>query len=218
MDISYLENVATAKKSLVIWFSNIEQMAKGIQMFSTENTLQKEETQFGKWYEGEGQTFSSFESFRAIEEPYHLLYAKYIAYIELYKQPIKKGFFSNHKEKRNKELSLLFEEIRVSKNKLISIVSNFEKTLEQSLLFKKKEENLKPNTSTTNSLKESIVSEKKINLKKENSSFIESFGITKKTKNFEENTQKETHQTESNSTVNNSTDIDIEEEIRRILS
>jgi len=44
MNISYLENVAAANKSLIIWFSNIEQMHKGIQMFSEENILQKENT------------------------------------------------------------------------------------------------------------------------------------------------------------------------------
>lgn len=217
MNISYLENIATAKKSLVLWFSNIEQMAKGIQIFSTENTLRKEDTLFGKWYEGEGQTFNSFETFRAIEEPYHILHSKYIAYIDLYKQPIKKSFFSKHKDKRKKELSLLFEEIRDSKDLLISTVSNFEKTLQQSLLFNQKEEIIKTNTEIETK-KKTITNNKAAIPKKENLPFIDSLKKQEKTKYIEDNTQENMNLNQNNPTKNKSTDIDIEEEIRRILS
>ncbi|HIP49513.1 MAG TPA: hypothetical protein EYG92_11190 [Lutibacter sp.] len=216
MNISYLENVAAANKSLIIWFSNIEQMHKGIQMFSEENILQKENTQFGKWYTGEGQIFSSFESFRAIEEPYNSMYSKYIEYIELYNQPIKKGLFSNNEKKRKSELSVILEEIKTSKNQLINYLSFFETNLKQSLLFKKESEKEKITTVSDENISTNKVSEEEI-IEVE-SSPIESDSNQEITINPEVTSTKEIGQLDKPKIENESKEIDIEEEIRRILS
>ena len=220
MNISYLENVASAKKSLIIWFSNIEQMDKGIQMFSKENTLQKDDTQFGKWYTGEGQTFSSFETFRAIEEPYNTMYSKYIDYIELYNKPIKKSFFSNSVGKRKTNLSIHFEKIRKSKDLLIDIVSFFEKNLEQSLLFKKDSEKEKSSNVSNDYVSTNVIATEEVKPKQKEEGFvpIEFDNNQEEIANSEHSLDKKTTQLDKSKIETESKEIDIEEEIRRILN
>lgn len=216
MNIRYLENVSTAKKSLIIWFSNIEQMHKGIKMFSEENTLLKEDTLFGKWYLGEGQVFSSFESFRAIEEPYTNLYNQFINYLELYHKPVTKSFFSNQKEKRKTELAIQFNSLRENKDKLLELVTSFEDNLKQSLLFKddfKREEKVKKNQEQV--FLNDSPKEKEIYIKKD----VKAQEIKKQeTSNILYN--KSTNESESpeKQNTNKPIEIDIEEEIRRILN
>ena len=206
MDIRYLENLATAKKSIDLWFSNIEQMNKGIPMFSEENSVSKEQTVFGKWYQGEGQIFSSFETFRAIQEPYDTLYDIYKEFLYLYKKPLKKSLFSNTKEKRQEELTAIFEKIRKHKDQLQELILRFEDNLKQSLLYKK--------TSDVETME--TVSKEEAFVKKT----ITEHTAPKETDNKTEDTTKEKETTSVNKSTNKEKlpEIDIEEEIRRILS
>jgi hypothetical protein len=135
MNREYLEHVSYVKESLSIWLSNVEQLHNGIQMFSNENDLDRKNTDFAKWYFGEGQIFSSFETFRVLEGFYDEMYDFYINYNELREQPVKKGLFSNNVEKRKKELDALFIDVKKSTRKLIKSVEIFEENLKTSPLF-----------------------------------------------------------------------------------
>jgi len=71
MDIKYLNNLTIAKESLNVWLSNVEQLYLGNQMFAKANDLDRNNTLFNRWYNGEGQTFSSFETFHSTTCHYH---------------------------------------------------------------------------------------------------------------------------------------------------
>jgi len=135
MNQLYLENVSSAKESLKIWFSNLEQMNKGNQMFSREIEIDRKKTDFAKWYYAEGQTFSSFETFRNIESYYNKMYDLYLEYNYLYSKPVKKSFFSNQIEKRKHALNVLFKKIEFSSKELIKHITAFQNTLIESPLF-----------------------------------------------------------------------------------
>jgi hypothetical protein len=135
MDHKYLDNVVNAKESLQIWFSYIEQLHNGINMFSSENDLNRNNTEFGKWYYGEGQTFVSFDTFKALGPFYEEMYDLYLDYLTLHNKPLKKGFFSNDKEKKNKKLSKIYQDLKQSARKLIKSVEIFEEKLRNSPLY-----------------------------------------------------------------------------------
>lgn len=135
MNKQYLNNVATAKESLNIWLSNLEQKHRGNRMFSKENDTDRKNTDFYKWYYGEGQTFSSFETFRDIESHYHKMHDHFLAYNTLSKTPIKKTWFSNKTEKRKTELGLIYKKIVSSSNTLFEHITFFENKLFESPLF-----------------------------------------------------------------------------------
>lgn len=135
MNKQYLNNVAAAKESLKIWLSNLEQKHRGNKMFSNENDTNRENTEFYKWYSGEGQTFSSFEAFREIESHYNKMYDHFLAYTKLSKTPIKKTWFSNNTEKRKMELNSFFKKIEFSSIALIDHITYFENKLIESPLF-----------------------------------------------------------------------------------
>lgn len=135
MNKQYLINVATAKESLNIWLSNLEQKHRGNRMFSKENDTDRKNTDFYKWYYGEGQTFSSFETFRDIESHYHKMHDHFLAYNTLSKTPIKKSWFSNKTDKRKTELNLIYKKIEFSSNILFDHITSFENKLFESPLF-----------------------------------------------------------------------------------
>lgn len=135
MNQLYLEHVRDAKESLRIWISNVEQLHNGIEMFSNENELDRNNTDFAKWYYGEGQTFISFETFKALEPFYNEMYDLFLEYTDLSKTPVKKSFFSSNADKHKKELSSIFLNLRKSARKLIKSVDLFEEKLENSPLF-----------------------------------------------------------------------------------
>lgn len=140
MNQQYLDNLANAKESLKIWFSNFEQKNIGNHMFSHENKIDREKTDFAMWYYGEGQTFSSFETFRDIEVYYNKMYDLFLVYNRLYSKPVKKSFFSNKFEKHKQALNVLFKKIEASSNELIDYVNLFQNTLIESPLFVEKED------------------------------------------------------------------------------
>lgn len=135
MNIQYLNNVASARDSLKLWLSNLEQKHRGIQMFSKEKDTDRENTEFYKWYYGEGQTFSSFEAFREIESHYHKMFDHFIAYNKLSKTPIKKTWFSNNTKNRKTELNVIFKRIEFTSIALIEHITFFENKLIESPLF-----------------------------------------------------------------------------------
>jgi len=135
MNRQYLENLENAKESLKIWISNLEQKNLGNQMFSSEIEIDKNKTDFAIWYYGEGQTFSSFETFRNIESHYHSMFDRFLEYNYLNKQPIKRGFFTNNTEKRKESLNNIFKKIRSGYDRLQKQVDFFQNTLIESPLF-----------------------------------------------------------------------------------
>ncbi len=135
MNKEYLNHVKYVKESLNIWFSHVEQLHNGIQMFSKENDLDRKNTDFAKWYYDEGQIFSSFDTFRTLEPFYNEMYDVYIDYTELRNKPVKKGLFTNHAEKRKNELDELFVALRKNARKLIKSVEIFEENIKSSPLF-----------------------------------------------------------------------------------
>ena len=135
MNQIYLEHVKDAKESLRIWFSNVEQMHSGIQMFSKENDLDRNNTDFAKWYYGEGQTFTSFETFTVLEIFYDEMYDLFHNYTNLNNTPVKKGLFSSNVEKRKSELTKIFNNLRKAARKLIKSTEIFEEKLVKSPLF-----------------------------------------------------------------------------------
>ncbi len=135
MNQIYLEHVREAKESLRIWFSNVEQMHNGIQMFSKENDLDRKNSDFAKWYYGEGQTFSSFETFTVLEIFYDDMFDLFLDYTNLNNTPVKKGLFSSNAEKRKSELTGVFNNLRRAGRKLIKSVDIFEEKLVKSPLF-----------------------------------------------------------------------------------
>ncbi len=201
MNKKYLENVSNAKHSLQIWFSSLEQKNKGIEMFSNENELDRNNTPFAKWYFGEGQVFSSFESFRILEKNYNEMYDLFLEYESLYNTPVKRSLFSNKSEKRKIELNAICQSIKKSKDELIRYVSFFEDKLKDSPLF----EDVKKEYKSTPAIENSI--EKELLDKKEETTVI---------KDNQETPQSDLEST--NKSYNDLPDIDIEEEIRRILS
>jgi len=141
MNIKYLNNLTIAKESLNVWLSNVEQLYLGNQMFAKANDLDRNNTPFYIWYNGEGQTFSSFETFQVLEPFYNEMYDQFITYINLLNQPIKKSLFSNEKEKREKDLDILYQDLKQYSRKLIKSVEIFEEKLKNSPLFTQTEVN-----------------------------------------------------------------------------
>ncbi len=141
MDIKYLNNLTIAKESLNVWLSNVEQLYLGNQMFAKANDLDRNNTPFYIWYNGEGQTFSSFETFQVLEPFYNEMYDQFITYINLLNQPIKKSLFSNEKEKREKDLNILYQDLKQYSRKLIKSVELFAEKLKNSPLFTQTEVN-----------------------------------------------------------------------------
>jgi len=135
MNQQYLENLDSAKESLKIWISNLEQKNLGNQMFSSEIEIDKNKTDFAVWYYGEGQIFSSFEAFRNIEDHYNSMYDRFLEYNYLNKIPVKRGFFSNNTKKRRDSLNNIFKKIKSSYDKLLKQVNFFQNTLIESPLF-----------------------------------------------------------------------------------
>ena len=135
MNQTYLEHVRDAKESLTIWISNVEQMHNGFQMFSKENDLDRNNSDFAKWYYGEGQTFVSFKEFNLLEAFYDEMYDLFLEYVDLDNTPVKKALFSNQADKRKSELSALFVSLKKAARKLIKSVEIFEEKLVKSPLF-----------------------------------------------------------------------------------
>lgn len=135
MNIKYIENLIVAKESVIVWLSNVEQLHFGNQMFAKANDLNRENTEYYTWYHGEGQTFSSFESFQVLQLFYDEMYDKFIEYMTLREQPLKKSLFSNAKEKRQEELNTVFHDLKQNTRKLIKSIDIFEEKLKTSPLF-----------------------------------------------------------------------------------
>jgi hypothetical protein len=205
MNKKYLDNLDKAKESLHIWFSNIEQNNIGNQMFFNENDLDRNKTDFAKWYFGEGQTFSSFESFRAIELLYFEMYEYFLKYNALYKEPIKKGFFTKKSKKRNSNLNVVFFEIQTSFFNLIKQLIIFQNRLLESPLFNSSNLESKINNSPLDQQKEIFMAKKdeKQTISLKNDKEKEADNLIPKT-------------LKSNNKQNPA--IDLNEEIRRILN
>lgn len=135
MDIKYLENLSKAKESVKVFLSNLEQVNFGNQMFAKANDLDKNNTDFAKWYFGEGQVFSSFDSFKILETFYNDMYDTFIKYMELKEKSVKNSLFSNKVKKRKIELDELFQEVKQNARKLIKSIELFEEKLKNSPLF-----------------------------------------------------------------------------------
>lgn len=135
MNAKYIENLIVAKESLKIWMANMEQFHYGNPMFLNANSNEADKTEFANWYYGEGQTFSSFETFNVLEPFYQDMYTQYNQYVTLFHEPLKKSLFTNEKEKRQKALDELFNQIKQSSRKLIKSVEIFEDKLKTSPLF-----------------------------------------------------------------------------------
>ena len=151
MNQEYLDNLIYAKESLKIWVSDLKQNDSGKQMVSTGIELTKADTEFAKWYYGQGQTFSSFEAFRNIENYYNNLYDNILEYTDLNSKPIKKSFFSNSAGKKKKELLTILDKIDLSYNEVLERVNFFQDTLLNSPLFA--DSKLEKNTLEETSLK-----------------------------------------------------------------
>jgi len=151
MDIKYLNNLTIAKESLNVWLSNVEQLHLGNQMFAKANDLCRNNTPFYIWYNGEEQTFSSFETFQVLEPFYNEMYDQFITFNNLLNQPIKKSLFSNEKEKREKDLDILYQDLKQNSKKLIKSVELFEEKLKTSPLFAQNEINKNFENPTTKS-------------------------------------------------------------------
>lgn len=135
MNIKYIENLIVAKDSVIVWLSNVEQLHFGNQMFAKANDLNRENTEFYSWYHGEGQTFTSFETFQVLQLFYDEMYDKFLEYMTLREQPLKKSLFSNAKEKRQEELNTVFHDLKQNARKLIKSIDIFEEKLKTSPLF-----------------------------------------------------------------------------------
>lgn len=142
MNIKYIDNLIVAKESLKVWLSNVEQLHFGNQMFAKANDLNRENTAFYTWYKGEGQTFTSFESFQILQLFYDEMYDKFLEYMELRDLPLKKSLFSNPKEKRQEELNVLFHDLKQNARKLVKSVDIFEEKLKTSPLFNEHENSI----------------------------------------------------------------------------
>ena len=214
MDKQYLINIAKARKSINIWFSNLEQINRNIEMIFDDQGLDKNNTDFGRWYYGEGQIFSSFESFRAIEAEYNLMYDLFLNYNRVYQTPVKKSIFSRKIDKQKEELTKIFNQIETQKNNLYDYVSFFEEHLRNSPLFS-------VNDQTPENLSDiEIIIEKKSKEKQQENIEQQSVKDLKTTDNeldvsevyinneAQKKTESDTHLF----------DLDIEEEIRRILN
>lgn len=135
MNIKYIENLIVAKESVIVWLSNVEQLHFGNQMFAKANDLNRENTDFYTWYHGEVQTFSSFESFQVLQLFYNKMYDKFLDYMNLREQPLKKSLFLNTKDKRQEELNTVFHDLKQNARKLIKSIDIFEEKLKTSTLF-----------------------------------------------------------------------------------
>lgn len=135
MNIKYIENLIQARESLKVWLSNVEQLHFGNQMFAKANDLDRKNTDFYEWYNGEGQTFSSFETFQVLDSFYNVMYDNFLEYIALREMPLKKSLFSNEKEKRQQKLNDIFYDLKQNARKLIKSVDIFEEKLKNSPLF-----------------------------------------------------------------------------------
>ncbi|GEM_PF-2362364 len=135
MDLKYLDNINIAKESIKVWLSNLEQLNFGNQMFAKANEFDRNTTEFAKWYYGEGQTFSSFESFEILEGFYNDMYDGFSKYMQIFEGPLKKSLFSNAKEKRQNQLEELYNDIKQKGRKLLKSIEIFDEKLKVSPLF-----------------------------------------------------------------------------------
>ena len=117
-----------AIKSIEIWFANTRLMHQGNKLFKNHANQDLKQPKFAEWYYGEGQVYKDVESYKIIEKYYKSSFEAYVAYDELYKSPVKKGFFSG-KTKRNNELHELIYNFQEKINILIKSVEFFKKRL-----------------------------------------------------------------------------------------
>jgi len=88
------------------WMSYARAIVLGLPIDKKSVPSVETDCNFGKWYYGEGQIFSSLETFEAIEEPHTLLHKLYMRLYKLQKETPKTGFIFTPKrlsEKKRKE-------------------------------------------------------------------------------------------------------------------
>ena len=220
-DISVIDE---AIKSIRIWFSNTRLMHQGNKLFTSHANQDLKQPKFAKWYYGEGQIYKDVESYKIIEKYYKSSFDAYLAYNKLYKSPVKKGFFSS-KTKHNNELNGLIYDFQEKIKILIKSVEFFKKRLVELPL------NQEISVSTPAIAKTTINTNKKDNkntlveIDYEKKLYQE---VAKVKKQLEQEYQLriEAEKTTLNSKITLTSekgksiqkDIDIDEEMRRILS
>jgi hypothetical protein len=72
-----IQHLRAAKSGHIKWRSYAQALVAGLPLDENKIPVIHTDCKFGKWYYGHGQSLSSFESFRAIEEPHEMLHSIY---------------------------------------------------------------------------------------------------------------------------------------------
>ncbi len=112
------------------WMSYAKAIIMGLPLDKKAVPLIETDCSFGKWYYGEGQIFSSLETFEAIEDPHTLLHGLYMKLYKLQKEPPKGGFIFTPKrlneKKRKKEMEKITLQMEATSNLLLEALKDLE--------------------------------------------------------------------------------------------
>lgn len=119
--------IRSAKAAHIRWKSYAQIAIRGIVTNTSQSTvpLVQTESEFGKWYYGDGMTLSMLRSYNALEEPNEMVHETYMQIYTLQKAKLKGGFFSS----RNQMLKRRQQEI----DNLILTLSDYSKILIEGL-------------------------------------------------------------------------------------
>lgn len=135
MKKEYISNIEEAIKSIESMASSINLLHSGNKMFAEKTLVSKVNTNFAKWYYGDGEVFSSFTSFKKIASYYNTFYDAYQNYYLKYNEPVKKGFFSSNKSQIEDELNDLLDNVDIDSNSLVNVIKLFKTELLASPLY-----------------------------------------------------------------------------------
>lgn len=115
--------IRSAKAAHIRWKSYAQIAIRGIVTTTSQSNvpLVQTESEFGKWYYGDGMVLSMLRSYNALEEPNEMVHEMYMQIYTLQKAKLKGGFFSS----RNQLLKRRQQEIE----NLVATLNDYSKIL-----------------------------------------------------------------------------------------
>ena len=120
--------IRSAKAAHMHYMSWVQDQVRNFQINESpiENSNEKIEFDFGKWYANEGQILADFPAFIALDEPHQKLHEINAEILKTCSTHIKGGLFSSKKNKilkRNRQIDTLMEQFN---NQVVFINETFD--------------------------------------------------------------------------------------------
>ncbi len=129
-----LDKIKKAKLGHKRWMSYAKAIHMGIPVDKDAAPMIETDCSFGQWYYGDGQIFSSLDTFQAIEQPHSMLHNKYMQIYKLKRKPLKTGFFTSKnsaQKKKNEELDRHMKQLVSIADMLMEALGEFEKEVKE---------------------------------------------------------------------------------------